>query len=271
MSRRLIVGNWKMHKTASEAAAFVHHLSRLVPETGEVEVVLAPPFTALQAAMEAMPDSHVFNLAAQDLFWEDQGPFTGEVSAPMLKDLGCKYVIVGHSERRQFFGDNDQGINRKIRASLRHGLRPIACVGESLADRESGRTEAVVTGQVLKSLDGISKEHFRMVTIAYEPIWAIGTGHAASTAQAVAVHKTIRSTLAEHWGAEACEAVRVLYGGSVTPHNARDFLASDQVDGALVGGSCLDPEAFARIISLARTIAQQDIYARGTRCTPSQS
>jgi len=245
-----------MHKTAAEAAAIVQHLSKLVPEPGNVEVVLAPPFTALQAASQAMPVPHPFILAAQNLFWEDQGPFTGEISAPMLKELSCQYVILGHSERRQHFGEQDAGINRKVRASLRHRLRPILCVGESLADRESGRTETVVTDQLLRCLDGISKDELRLVTIAYEPVWAIGTGRAASAAQAAAVHKTLRASLARSWGPEACEPVRILYGGSVTPENAGEFLASDQVGGALVGGACLDPQSFAKIISLAQNVAE---------------
>ena len=255
MPRRLIVGNWKMHKTATEAAAIVQQLMKLVPEPGNVEVVLAPPFTALQAAGQAMPIPHPFILAAQNLFWEDQGPFTGEISAPMIKELGCQYVILGHSERRQHFGDHDEGINRKIRAALRHRLRPILCVGESLGDREGGRTETVVTGQLLRCLDGISKDEFRMITIAYEPVWAIGTGRPASPAQAAAVHKTLRATLASSWGPEACKPVRILYGGSVTPENAGEFLVSDQVDGALVGGACLDPQSFAKIIGLAQNVA----------------
>jgi len=253
--RRLIVGNWKMHKTATEAAAIVQQLMKLVPEPGNVEVVLAPPFTALQAAGQAMPIPHPFILAAQNLFWEDQGPFTGEISAPMIKELGCQYVILGHSERRQHFGDHDEGINRKIRAALRHRLRPILCVGESLGDREGGRTETVVTGQLLRCLDGISKDELRMITIAYEPVWAIGTGRPASPAQAAAVHKTLRATLASSWGPEACKPVRILYGGSVTPENAGEFLVSDQVDGALVGGACLDPQSFAKIIGLAQNVA----------------
>ncbi|MGH7168121.1 MAG: triose-phosphate isomerase, partial [Nitrospiraceae bacterium] len=192
MRRRLIVGNWKMHKTATEAAVLVRRLLDLVPEPGPVEVVIAPPFTALHAAARALSAAPSFALAAQNLHWEDEGPFTGEVSAPMLKDLGCQYVILGHSERRQVFGEDDEGIKRKVRASLRHGLRPILCVGESLSDHKKGRTKTVVTGQLRKGLDGISKDEIRLVTIAYEPVWAIGTGHAASPAQAGAVHETLR-------------------------------------------------------------------------------
>jgi len=254
--RRLIVGNWKMHKTAAEATALVHRLSELVPQTGEVEVVLAPPFTALHAAAQALPPSRPFALAAQNLHWEDEGPFTGEVSAPMLKDLGCQYVILGHSERRHSFGDDDKKISKKVHAALRHGLRPILCVGESLSDRKKRRTKTVVTGQLRKCLEGISKDELRTLTIAYEPVWAIGTGHAATPVQTGAVHDTLRATLARGWGAEAGEQVRILYGGSVTPENVGAFMASDQIDGALVGGACLDPQSFATIISLAQRVAR---------------
>jgi triosephosphate isomerase len=250
MRARLIVGNWKMHKTATEAVRFVHHLSELIP-TPKVEVVLAPPFTALHAAAQALPGSHPFGLAGQNLYWEDQGAFTGEVSAPMLKDLGCRYVIVGHSERRQWFGDHDEGINKKIKAAIRHGIRPIVCVGESLTQREQGGTNTVVTDQLRHALTGVSKSDLQMVTIAYEPVWAIGTGHAATPAQAVEVHEVLRANLAHDWGAETGKQTRILYGGSVSPDNAAALFASDEIDGALVGGSCLDPDRFARIVTLA--------------------
>ena len=240
-----------MHKTASEAAVFVRRLAELVPDAGEVEIVLAPPFTALHAAGHAAALTH-FTLAAQNLFWEDQGAYTGEVSAPMLKDLGCRYVILGHSERRTRFGERDEDVNQKIRAAVRHGLRPIFCLGESLSEREGGRTDAVVSGQFQKGLDGLSKEDILHVAIAYEPVWAIGTGKAASAAQAVEVHALLRSLLKDGWGAESGEQVRILYGGSVTPDNAPEFLASPQIDGALVGGACLDPQSFARIIAAAQ-------------------
>lgn len=251
MRRRLIVGNWKMHKTASEGAVFVQRLCETLPETGQVEVAVAPPFTALYAVAQALTSSSRLVLAAQNLFWEDQGPFTGEVSAPMLKDLGCRYVILGHSERRQHFGEQDEGINKKVHAALRHGLQPILCVGETLAERENERTEFVVTGQLLGGLNGVSKDQIQSVTIAYEPVWAIGTGRAASPAQAVAVHRILRTVL-QRWGSEAGEQVRILYGGSVTPENAGDFLAQRDMDGALVGGACLHLESFARIITHAQ-------------------
>jgi triosephosphate isomerase len=240
-----------MHKTASEAAAFVPLLRELAPPDPDVEIVLAPPFTALQAVGQACRSGD-YGLAAQNLFWEDRGAYTGEVSAPMLADLGCRYVIVGHSERRRLFGDHDEGINRKVFAAIRHGLRPILCVGESLAERESGKTVALVTGQLRKGLAAVPPERAAWITLAYEPIWAIGTGHAASPAQAAEVHRALRAVLRETWGDEAPGQVRILYGGSVTPDIAGAFFQEPEVDGALVGGACLDPQSFAKIIALAR-------------------
>ncbi len=240
-----------MNKTASEAGPFMQRLSELVRSTDRAEVVLAPPFTAIHAAKQAMASPPPFGLAAQNLFWEEQGPFTGEISAAMVRDLGCDYVILGHSERRRHFGEGDDGINRKLRAALRHGLGPILCLGETLTEREAGQTEAVVLRQLTHGLEGLGKEELRKVTIAYEPVWAIGTGRAASVAQAEAVHELLRGSLAGTWGTEAADGMRVLYGGSVTPVNAAEFLSSQFIDGALVGGACLDTEAFARIIQSA--------------------
>jgi len=250
--KRLIVGNWKLHKTASEAVAFVYRLSALAQATDDVEVVLAPPFTALQAAAQAELPAFPFALGAQNLFWEDKGAFTGEVSAPMLKELGCRYVILGHSERRRIFGEQDEGINKKVQAALRHVLRPILCIGETLTEREAGQTDRIVTHQLLRGLEGVAGESLAAVAIAYEPVWAIGTGQAASADQATAVHRTLRKVLAERWNARDAEPVRILYGGSVTPENAGQFLAAPEIDGALVGGACLDPQSFATIITSAR-------------------
>lgn len=257
MRRRLIVGNWKMHKTASEGAAFVPQLSKLVPSISRIEAVLAPPFTALQAVAEALPAAPAFGLAAQNLFWEEEGAFTGEVSAPMLRDVGCRYVILGHSERRELFGERDEGINRKVRAALAHGLAPILCVGESLAERDAGRTEAVIVGQLRRGLDGLSKDDLRLVTVAYEPVWAIGTGRPASRSHAETAHTLLRTALVHTWGTEAGGQVRILYGGSVTPDNCRAFFESPRIDGALVGGACLDPRSFATILSLAEELSQE--------------
>jgi len=254
--RILIVGNWKMHKTASQAADLVHRLSALVPTIAGIDVILAPPFTALHAVAQALPRSSPFTLAAQNLHWEDQGAFTGEVSAPMLKELGCRSVIVGHSERRRLFKETDAEINQKVRAALRHELRPILCLGETLAEREAGRTEEVVTGQLLEGLTGTAKDGMLLVTLSYEPVWAIGTSQAASPGQVTLVHERLRAVVASEWGSEAAQAIRILYGGSVSTTNIGGFLASPQVDGALVGGACLDPQSFATIIRSAQATAR---------------
>ncbi len=255
MRKRLIVGNWKLHKTASEAVAFVYRLSALAQAADDVEVVLAPPFTALQATAQAELPAFPFALGAQNLFWEDRGAFTGEISAPMLKELGCRYVILGHSERRRIFGEQDEEINKKVQAALRHGLRPILCIGETLTEREAGQTDRIVTQQLLRGLDGVAGKSLVGVAIAYEPVWAIGTGQAASADQATAVHRTLRKVMTERWNSREAEPVRILYGGSVTPENARQFLAAPEIDGALVGGACLDPQSFATILASAQ--AQQ--------------
>jgi triosephosphate isomerase len=244
--RPLVVANWKMNKTTGEAAAYVRRLSELLhPES--IDVVLAPPFTALQAAAQAMGSAAPFALSGQDLFWEDKGAYTGEVSAAMLKDVGCRYAIIGHSERRRVFGEDDAAVRKKVAAALRQGLRAIMCLGESLEERERNRTAAVVTAQLLNGLDGLSKEDLRAVALAYEPVWAIGTGRAATPVQATEVHQLLRETLAATWDAETAEQVRILYGGSVTAENAGAFLGAPHVDGVLVGGACLDPDCFATI------------------------
>jgi len=250
--RLLIVGNWKMNKTASEAAVFIRDLRERVPASPQADVVLAPPFTALESARNALGPSSWISLGAQNLHWETHGAFTGEVSAPMLRDLGCRYVIVGHSERRTLFGEQDDHIQKKVRAALKHGLSPILCVGESLADREAGRTESVITAQLNSSLAGLPTQDLATIAIAYEPVWAIGTGQAATAEQAVAVHRSIRLFVETEWNSESASAIRILYGGSVTPQNIESLLVSDAIDGTLVGGACLNLNSFARIISFAQ-------------------
>ena len=253
MRRPLIVGNWKMNKTASEAAAFIRDLRERVPASPHADVVLAPPFTALESVRNTLDSSSYFSLGAQNVHWETHGAFTGEVSAPMLRDLGCRYVIVGHSERRVLFGERDEHIQMKVRAALKHGLSPILCVGESLVHREAGRTESIVTAQLSGSLGGLTTQDLATVTIAYEPVWAIGTGRAATTEQAVTVHRSIRLFMETGWDITTASAIRILYGGSVTPQNIESLLTSDSIDGALVGGACLDPDSFATIITVAQT------------------
>ncbi len=236
-----------MNKTASEASAFVRQLLDRLPPPLHCDLVLAPPFTALESARAALGASSQIRLAAQNLHWEHHGAFTGEVSGPMLRDLGCHYVIVGHSERRTLFGERDEEVRKKVTAALTHGLYPILCVGESLAERDDGQTESIVTTQLKGALANVPKQDLSRVTIAYEPVWAIGTGRAATVEQAVAVHCAIRHFVATGWNMETASLMRILYGGSVTPQNIDSLLASDDIDGALVGGACLNPDSFATI------------------------
>jgi triosephosphate isomerase (TIM) len=246
---KFICGNWKMFKTAGEARELVRALAPLLSELGargKIQVAVAPPFTALAAVAEAIEGSGI-ELAAQNVHWETQGAFTGEVSAPMLKDLGVKHCIVGHSERRQLFGETDASVAKKTRAVLAAGLLPIVCVGETLAEREANETMAVVQRQVRGALGGLSAAELRTLTLAYEPVWAIGTGKTATTAQAQEVHAVIRALLRELGGAAADE-VRIQYGGSVKPDNAAELLAQPDVDGALVGGASLKAQDFSQIV-----------------------
>src|SRR5438132_7548237 len=243
--RKFICGNWKMHKTASEAVALVRELRQRL--NTQVQVAVAPPFTALAPVKAALQGSPI-QLFAQTCHHEKQGAFTGEISAPMLAELGCDGVILGHSERRQFFGETDEGVNRKLRAALEAGLHPIVCVGETLHEREAGRTWEVVSRQVRGALAGIE---VAKITIAYEPVWAIGTGKTATTAQAQEVHGQIRGLLRELAGS-AAESVRIQYGGSVKPDNAADLLSQPDIDGALVGGASLKADDFARIVAGAK-------------------
>ncbi len=245
--RKFVCGNWKMFKTASEADQLVRDLrSRL--SSGQVQVAVAPPFTALAAARAALTGSPI-QLFAQNCHWEKQGAFTGEISAPMLKELGCDGVILGHSERRQLFFETDEMVGRKVRAALEAGLHPIVCCGETLQEREGNKTWEVVSRQLRGALDASTAQQ---VTIAYEPVWAIGTGKVATTAQAQEVHAQIRGLLRELGGAAAADSVRVQYGGSVKPDNAAELLAQPDIDGALVGGASLKADDFARIIAGAR-------------------
>ncbi len=246
----LVAGNWKMHKTVAEARDLVTAITQ-TPLPAGVEVAVCPPFTALAGVSRVLDGSTVL-LGAQDVFWETQGAFTGEVSPVMLTDLRCRYVIVGHSERRQHFGETDEAVARKARAAFAHGLVPIVCVGERLEDRDAGQTERVVTRQVEIATAGLSPEHVQQLVIAYEPVWAIGTGRAATGQEANRVIRLIRETLARK-STEAAKT-RVLYGGSVTPDNAGEFSRQPEIDGALVGGASLDAQKFLTIVKAhART------------------
>jgi triosephosphate isomerase len=244
--RKFVCGNWKMHKTSAEARELVRALAPLLEGAKGVQVAVAPPFTALAATTEALRGTGI-ELAAQDVHWESQGAWTGEISAPMLAELGVRHGIVGHSERRQFFGESDGSVQKKARALVQAGLHPIVCVGETLAERESGETMLVVSRQLRGALTGLTPQDLAKVTVAYEPVWAIGTGRTATTAQAQEVHAFIRGLLRELGGAVADE-VRIQYGGSVKPENAAELMAQPDVDGALVGGASLKADDFSRIV-----------------------
>jgi triosephosphate isomerase len=252
MRRPIIAGNWKMNKTVSEAVDLVRQLKASVGDVREIDIVVAPTFTALQTVSREIEGSNI-ELAAQDVFWEASGAFTGEISPMMLKDVGCQYVIIGHSERRQYFGETNGSVNKKIEASLAVGLHSIVCVGESLEEREAGKTFDVVKTQVIQCLEGFSREQMEMVTIAYEPIWAIGTGKTATPQQVEEVHAFIREQLGGLTHRQVCEGVRIQYGGSVNPDNISDLMAKPNIDGALVGGASLKADSFSRIVKFNKT------------------
>jgi triosephosphate isomerase len=249
--RPIVAANWKMHKTHLEAIQAVQKLSYLLDQDDaeRVEVVICPAFTALRSIETLLQSDRLpYALGAQDVYSEDHGAFTGEVSPPMLKALGVRYVIVGHSERRELFGETDDVVNRKVRAVFKAGMTPILCVGETLQERDTGGTEDKVRRQIAADLQGVSADDAASLVIAYEPIWAIGTGRNAEPADAGQVIATIRDALANAYAPELAQGVRVQYGGSVKAGNIRDFMAHPEIDGALVGGASLDPEEFALIV-----------------------
>jgi triosephosphate isomerase len=266
----LIAGNWKMHKTVAEAESLVRDLAPRVEGLEKVEVAVCPPATALHVVGQALAGS-VVELGAQDVFWAEQGAFTGMISPVMLKEVGCKYAIVGHSERRgrfgkpdeslgeaaRVFGDTDASVNLKVKAALRHELVPIMCVGEMLAERDAGRTDAVVTRQVEMGLEGVSAEQAAGIVIAYEPVWAIGTGRACGAEEANRVIGLIRKTIRGKFGEEVGDRIRIQYGGSVTDKNAHELLSQPELDGALVGGASLEVCRFALIVQAASVIAKE--------------
>jgi triosephosphate isomerase len=248
--RKFVCGNWKMHGTAGEAIALATEVVAglgAAGAEGKVQVAVAPPFTALHAVAQALPRGGPVELAAQDVHWEPRGAFTGAVSAAMLADACCSHCIVGHSERRQLFGETDDGVRRKVGALLQARIRPIVCVGETLAEREANRTLEVVDRQVRRGLAGLPAETLGEITVAYEPVWAIGTGRTATAAQAQEVHAAIRAILRELGGALA-DGIRIQYGGSVKPENAADLMSQPDVDGALVGGASLKANDFVAIV-----------------------
>ena len=253
MRTPIIAGNWKMNKTIAEATALVREMRRELNRIEGVEKVLCPPFTTLSAVAELLQATKI-KLGAQDMHWEEKGAYTGAISPLMLKEL-CQYVIIGHSERRQYFGETDEGVNRKVKAALLHGLSPIVCVGENLEQNEAGQTEAWVTGQVRAALRDLTAEQVSGLVIAYEPIWAIGTGKPATGAGANAViGLVIRGTVASIYDERTAEALRIQYGGSVNPANVAEFMIQPDIDGALVGGASLVAEKFVAITRQAAEI-----------------
>jgi triosephosphate isomerase len=252
MRRPIIAGNWKMNKTISEAIDFIRQLKPLVADVRDTDIVVAPTFAALQAVSREIEGSNI-ELSAQDVFWESSGAYTGEISPSMLRDVGCRYVIIGHSERRQYFGETNESVQRKIKASLAMDLCPIICVGEALEEREAGKTFDVVKTQVLQCLEGFSRQEMEKIIIAYEPIWAIGTGKTATPQQAEEVHAFIREQMGQISDRQISEGVRIQYGGSANPDNISDLMLQPNIDGALVGGASLKADSFSSIVKFKGT------------------
>jgi len=247
MRKPVIAGNWKMNKTIKEAIELVNSLKRGLVDIQEAEIIICPVYTALSDISDLLIDSNI-SLGAQNVYWQSHGAFTGEVSSSMLKDAGCKYVIIGHSERRKYFNESDQTVNKRIKAAQGSGLIPIFCVGETLEERETGKTIDVVKRQLVGGLEGLEKEALFNLIIAYEPVWAIGTGKTATSQQAQEVHGFIRSWLVENCSEGLAAGLRILYGGSVKPGNIKELMQQDDIDGALVGGASLDSSSFVEIV-----------------------
>lgn len=247
MRKPMIAGNWKLFKTRGEATSLIENLKPLVLSAEDTEIVVAPVFTALSAVSDAVAGSNI-RMAAQDCYWEDEGAFTGEVSPRLLKDAGCSHVIIGHSERRQYFGETDQTVNKKTKAALANGLVALLCVGESLAEREAGETFQVIERQLRGGLADIPAEMLAGLVIAYEPVWAIGTGKTATDEQAQEVHLFIRKLIGTLYSQADADAIRILYGGSVKPDNVKGLMSQPDIDGALVGGASLKADSFAAIV-----------------------
>lgn len=251
MRTPIIGGNWKMYKVREEATKTVVELRDQIEDVKDVEIVVFPPFTLLKTVGELLQGSKV-GLGAQNMFWKEEGAYTGEISPRMLIDLGCQYVILGHSERRGYFSESNEMVNKKLQAALKFNLAPLICVGEKLEERKKGRAKEVVETQIRKSLLGIEASEGKKVIVAYEPVWAIGTGETATPEQAEEMHSYIREILEEIWDASVANLIRIQYGGSVKPENIKELMAKKNIDGALVGGASLDSASFTRIIKLGR-------------------
>lgn len=247
MRKPIIAGNWKMNKTVGEAIELVNGLKRALFDVTEVDIVVCPPFTALDEVSDIVYDTNI-RLGAQDMHWEDKGAYTGEVSGSMLKDVGCEYVIIGHSERREYFADCNETVNKKVKAALRCDLIPIVCVGERLEERDEGKTFDIVKDHIEQGLKDLSDNEILKVIVAYEPVWAIGTGRTATPKQAEEVQRFIRTLLAKTYNQEIAQSIRIQYGGSVRPDNIAELMREEDVDGALVGGASLELDSFVEVV-----------------------
>jgi len=251
MRKKIVAANWKMNMTQAESERFVDSFLRDIAEITDVDVVIIPPFTAIAKVSEALGRANNIKVGAQNMYWENSGAFTGEISAPLLRDLFVHYVVLGHSERRMLFGETDEMVNRKVRAALDAKLRPIVCVGETLEQRDKGNVEKILSIQLRGSLAGLKPKELQETVIAYEPVWAIGTGRNATPQQAQEAHAFIRHILSDMSDEATAERVRIQYGGSVKPENAHELMSQPDIDGALVGGASLDPRSFAQIVKAA--------------------
>jgi triosephosphate isomerase len=252
MRKKIIAANWKMNMTLAESAEFMRQLLIELGDIRDVDVVIVPPFTAIAKVTESLGQAQNIKVGAQNMHWERNGAFTGEISAAMLRDLFVRYVVLGHSERRQYFGETDEIVNKKVKAAHEATLRPIVCIGETLEQRDGGKVEKVLSKQLHGSLADLDAKQFQETTIAYEPVWAIGTGRNATPAQAQEAHEFIRRTLREMSDENVADKIRIQYGGSVKPNNARELMSQADIDGALVGGASLEARSFAEIVKAAR-------------------
>ncbi len=249
MRKKIIAANWKMYKTIKDAENFLREFLSLSNNYTEKEVVICPPFTSLFLVREYIKDTP-YKLGAQNLFWEKEGAYTGEISPIMLRDLGCEYVIIGHSERRQYFGEDDEIVNKKLKSAFDNGLIPILCIGEKWEEREKGKTNDIIIKQINGALEGLDKENVKKLVIAYEPVWAIGTGHSARGEDANEVASLIREIIEKKYSGVVAQEIRIQYGGSVNPKNISEFLSQPEIDGALVGGASLNPQTFWEIVRI---------------------
>jgi triosephosphate isomerase (TIM) len=258
MRKKIVAANWKMNMMQAESARFVESLLLEIGDVADVEVVIVPPFTAIAKVMEALGNAQNIKVGAQNMHWERSGAFTGEISAALLRDLFVHYVVLGHSERRRLFGETDEIVNRKVRAAHEASLRPIVCVGETLKQRDRGNVDKILSIQLRGSLAGLGPKELQETVIAYEPVWAIGTGRNATPEQAQEAHAFIRRTLRDMSDDTTAQRLRIQYGGSVKPENARELISQPDIDGALVGGASLDPRSFAQIVNAARDEGRGD-------------